>query len=376
MGELAVPQHGVSVLSEQQIELVKNTLMPPGSTNDELALFVQTCNRTGLDPFARQIYAVKRRQKVQGQWVDRLQILTAIDGFRTLADRTGDYDGQDGPFFCGEDGQWKDVWLERTPPAAAKVVVYRKSARHPWTATALWREYVPVGSDGQPAFMWQKMSAFMLGKVAESLALRKAFTQLSGLYTGEEMAQAGGMPEGVDVETGEIVSGPVLEETQEDFPPAPEKTKRTRKPKEPVVPDEEPVKPQVEDEAVSVVEEAEDIIEVARMEAEAFEVPSDAAPEPNSNAQPRVESLPVDEDIEFGEPAPGAPGKAELLAQLEERIAALEDTFYEWNLPNVLRNASSAFGRTIESLGQMKKNELERIIEVSAPFYRQVNKDG
>jgi phage recombination protein Bet len=374
MGELAVPQHGVSVLTDEQVELVKSTIMPPGSTNDELALFVQTCNRTGLDPFARQIYAVRRRQKVQGQWVDRLQILTAIDGFRTLADRTGDYDGQEGPFFCGEDGEWKDVWLERTPPAAAKVVVYRKSARHPWTATALWREYVPVDNNGQPAFMWQKMSAFMLGKVAESLALRKAFTQLSGLYTGEEMEQAGVVvPEGVDVLTGEVTEEKAPPQEPEAEPPKP---KRTRKPKEPVVPDEAPVKPQVEDEAVSIVEEAEDIVEVARMEAEAFEVPADAAPDANSNAQPRVETLPVDEDIPFGEPTADAPGKAELLAQLEERIEALKDTFYEWNLPNVLRNASSAFGRTIESLEDMKQNELERIVEVSGPFYRQVQRDG
>lgn len=160
-----------------QVGLLKRTL-GADLTDDELALFGAVAQRRGLDPFAGQIHAVKR----QG----RMAIQTSIDGYRLIAERTGRYAGQLPPEWCGPDGVWRDVWLDKTsPPAAARVAVLRRDFDKPMWAIAHWTEYAAN------THAWQKMKALMLAKCAEALALRKAFpAELSGLYTADEMDQA------------------------------------------------------------------------------------------------------------------------------------------------------------------------------------------
>lgn len=188
-----VPQEDLSPtrysgINRGQLELLKRTYAK-GTTDDEFALYMNTAQRLKLDPFARQIYAVKRWDSNTKTEVMATQV--AIDGYRAVAEDTGEYDGREGPFWCGDDEIWKEVWVSAKPPTAAKVVVYRKGGSRGYVGVARYQSYVQKNKDGGPRATWATMPDVMLAKCAEAQALRAAFPkQLAGTNTPDEMDQA------------------------------------------------------------------------------------------------------------------------------------------------------------------------------------------
>jgi len=166
--------------SEDQIKLIKSQVAPKATT-DELALFLYVAKRSGLDPLTRQVYAIHRNvSNGQGGYEPKMTIQTSIDGFRVIAQRSGEYAGQSEPEFVEDAGK----------VVCAKIKVYKFRGNERYEAAvgvAYWDEYVPrAGQDN----MWRKMPRTMIAKVAEAIALRKAFPQdLSALYTTDELPE-------------------------------------------------------------------------------------------------------------------------------------------------------------------------------------------
>jgi phage recombination protein Bet len=179
-------------MTEDQITVVRSQVCL-AATDEELEFFLATAKRVKLDPFSRQIFFIKRRQKIEDQWgneswVDVGRPETSIDGLRTSAEQTGEYEGQAPYQWCGEDGQWRDVWIGKGPPVAARATVYRRGHREPMVHVALFSEYVVTYKNGNTGHMWQRMPANQIAKCAEAGSLRRAFPRdLSGLYIDVEM---------------------------------------------------------------------------------------------------------------------------------------------------------------------------------------------
>ncbi|MGW3121343.1 recombinase RecT [Streptomyces sp. NPDC001107] len=201
--------------NERQVSAL--ALISPGlqhAPRAQLAVFFHYCVRSGLDPFARQIYMIGRKNKGEDREDNPVNwtIQTGIDGFRTIAhraaERTGERISYEDTVYYDADGGAQDVWLAPGPPAAVKVTVLRGSSRFPFIAR--WSEFAPEYWDAKNgqyvlAKMWRQMGSHMLRKCAEAGSLRMAAPQdLSGVYVDEEMAQA----------DAEIVAGEAEEATQ------------------------------------------------------------------------------------------------------------------------------------------------------------------
>ncbi len=167
--------------TKAQVDLMKRTVAK-GTTDDEFLLFLYTCKRTGLDPFVKQIYAIKRWDSENNSYTMGIQV--GIDGMRLIARRTNE--------LAGIDDAKHDIDPNKTwHPATATVTVYRMQdgERIPYTHTVRWSEYVQKKKNGEPTRMWSKegMPFNQLSKCAEAGALRKGFpNDLSGLTTADE----------------------------------------------------------------------------------------------------------------------------------------------------------------------------------------------
>lgn len=152
------------MFNPEQVALIK-AKVAPNATQTEFELLMYMANKYQLDPLIKQIWLVKFGDSPA-------QIYAGRDGYLEIAHRSGQFDGMETKVQYDKDGKI----------ASATCEVWRKDMTHSIKSEVLFKEY----STGKS--LWTSKPAVMLGKVAESVALRKAFS-VSGMYSPEEMGQ-------------------------------------------------------------------------------------------------------------------------------------------------------------------------------------------
>jgi len=211
--------------TEQQKALIMSTVAPK-CTPQQFMLFLEIAKKTGLDPLRKQIYAV-----IYG---DQMVVQTSIDGYLSMAARTGKYGGTcDAQLFVRlKDGSKMTVPHSEYDPEEHTIIsgtigVRRSDRPEPEYSTALFRSYVNTDRNGKPNSFWATMPDVMTLKCALAKALRLAFPDdLSGIYTHEEMGQANNVP--IEVTPVTPVTVAKISETPAEAKPEPKKkTKKT-----------------------------------------------------------------------------------------------------------------------------------------------------
>jgi phage recombination protein Bet len=178
-----------------------------GASDGDKAVFLHQCQRTGLDPFAKQIYMIGRNEKKSEkrgtQWVDvwsvKWTIQTGIEGWRVIRDRAERREGVRGILsrftYYDHDDNERKVWTQPRPPAAIEVtysVVEAGGREVPYTSVLRFDEYVQTKEDknGQryAIAQWAVKPVHMLEKCTEADVYRKAFPQdYAGVYLDDAM---------------------------------------------------------------------------------------------------------------------------------------------------------------------------------------------
>lgn len=185
--EILVP---LETYSRAQLDIIKATILPPRATDFELAQAIQVIGALQANPYARQVYFIRRKGKLIPQ--------CGIDFYVTIAQRTGDYAGCDEPV-------WDPPLGAAAHPAHCKVTARQKSGGAA-VGVVLWKEYAPANwerrapadgdregdEQGDVGFLWRKMPYAQLEKCARAKALRILFgaDAFGGVYVDAELASA------------------------------------------------------------------------------------------------------------------------------------------------------------------------------------------
>ena len=185
-----IAQVGAAALALPEAEMMKvlQSSLYPGAAPESIKMVLGYCKAAGLDPMQKPVHIVP-------MWDSKAKcmrdvIMPGIGLYRTQAARSG-CAGVTEPEF-GPDISENVGGTAMTYPAWCRVTVKRRIGTGEvveFTAKEFWREnYATAGKDSSaPNAMWKKRPYGQIAKCAEAQALRKAFPEIGGEPTADEM---------------------------------------------------------------------------------------------------------------------------------------------------------------------------------------------
>jgi phage recombination protein Bet len=188
------PQQGQ--WSRERAELVRRTICPKGISEDEFALFIEQCKRSGLDPLLKEAFCVARRantgSRERPNWTMKYEFQPSEAGMLARAERFPDFRGIQASAVYAEDeivvDQGEGQVTHRFNPAKRKgslVGAWSRVVRADKLPVVVWLDFAGYV---QQSPLWSKIPTTMIEKCARVAALRKAYPEaFGGLYVREEM---------------------------------------------------------------------------------------------------------------------------------------------------------------------------------------------
>lgn len=179
-------------------------------TTQELAMFINLCKFSKLNPWVREAYCIKFGNEPATMVVGK-------DAFQKRAEANPNYDGAEaGIIVIDESGELiyrkGTLKLSNEQIVGGYAEVWRKDRNHSTRIEVSFDEYAARKKDGSLNSQWSKKPATMIRKVALVQALRETFpSAFGGMYTAEEQGvdevdyTINVEPEVIDMESAEIV---------------------------------------------------------------------------------------------------------------------------------------------------------------------------
>ena len=155
-------------------------------TDQEVVMFLNLCRFQHLNPFLREAYLIKFRNRPA-------TIVVGKDAIAKRAMRNPGFEGhQAGVVVQDEDGmvEYRNgaLILQGETIVGGWAKVYVKGYQHPVESVVSFGEYAGLKNDGSMNQQWSRKPATMIRKVALVQAMREAFPEdLEGMYDSSEM---------------------------------------------------------------------------------------------------------------------------------------------------------------------------------------------